>query len=392
MTTGKIPTHDELFDGGPPRRLETALRLIRPDKPKRIRCALLIALVGWAPLILLAALQSLALGRDMVSAVLFDFAVHGRYLVAVPLLIAAEAVALPKLGSTVRHFVTANLIRESDRPQFEAIVASTGRLLHSKAAEFLVVILAYSVIFILIRTIPTRIIPDWYLLTTENLSFTWAGWWHTLVSMALALTILFGWLWRLFLWGLVLWRVSRLDLYLVPAHPDLSGGLQFVGASLRAFLLISFAFGAAVAGGVANRVVHQGMSLFDFKYAIAALVVVVLVLFVAPLTFFIREILQARRRGIFEYGALAGVVGHQMERRWLEPEGKLDEGALEVQHFSATTDLYQMVSNVYNVKGVPVDLQDLIAVVVALLLPFLPVLLFEMPLNVIVPDLMKLLL
>jgi FtsH-binding integral membrane protein len=186
--------------------------------------------------------------------------------------------------------------------------------------------------------------------------------------------------------------VSRLDLHLVPPHPDLAGGLQFVGASLRAFPLLSFALGAVVAGGVANHVVHQGMHLLDFKYVIAALVVVILILFVAPLTVFTREILQARRRGIFEYGALAGAVGRQMERRWLEPRGKVDQDALDVQHFSATTDLYQVVSNVYQIKSVPLDLQDLVAVIVAVLLPFLPILLFEIPLNVILPDLVKLLL
>lgn len=392
MTTGTIADHDELFNGGPPRRLETALRLIKPDKPKKIRCVLLIALIGWAPLMVLAGVQSLVLGQDKLSDLVFDFAVYTRYLIALPLLVMAEFLTLPKLGSTARHFVTAGLIRDSDRPRFELIAASTRRLLHSKVVEVLVVVLAYAAILIVIRRVPVDIIPDWHVLTKVPISFSWAGWWHALVTMPLSLTVLLGWMWRLFLWGVLLWRVSRLDLHLVPAHPDLSGGLQFVGASLRAFLLISFAFGAAVAGGVANRVVHQGMSLFDFKYAIAALVVSVLVLFVAPLTFFIREILQARRRGIFEYGALAGAVGRQMERTWLEPGGKLNERALEVQHFSATTDLYQMVSNVYNVKGVPLDLQDLIALVVALLLPFLPVLLFEMPLNVILPDLMKLLL
>jgi hypothetical protein len=138
--------------------------------------------------------------------------------------------------------------------------------------------------------------------------------------------------------------------------------------------------------------VHQGMHLIDFKYIIATVVVVILILFVAPLTVFTREILQARRRGIFEYGALAGAVGRQMERKWLQPGGSLDAGALDVQHFSATTDLYQVVSNVYRIKSVPLDLQDLVAVMVAVLLPFVPVLLYEIPLNVIVPDLMKLLL
>lgn len=392
MTTQMIPADNELFDGGPPRRLETALRLVKPDEPKSIGRVVIVTLIAWAPLILLAAMQSFALGQDKLSDLLLDFAVHARYLVAVPLFIMAESFTLPKLGSTARHFVEADLIRESNRPHFESIAASTRRLLHSKVVEILVVLLAYFTVIVLSRVISPETIPPWHMLTKEHLSFSWAGWWHVLVSIPVALILLFGWLWRLFLWAVLLWRVSRLDLHLVPAHPDLSGGLQFVGSSLRAFPLLCFALGAAVAGGVANRVVHQGMHLIDFKYIIAALVVVILILFVAPLMAFTREILQARRRGIFEYGALAGAVGRQMERKWLKSADGVDEGALDVQHFSATTDLYQVVSNVYQIKSVPLDLQDLVAVVVAVLLPFVPVLLYEIPLNVIVPDLMKLLL
>ena len=392
MITGTIPANDKLFDGGPPRRLETALRLVKPDKPKTIARAVLISMLAWAPLILFAAVQSFALGQDKVSDLLLDFAVHARYLVAVPLFIAAETFTLSTLGKTALHFVEADLIRESDRPRFESIAASTRRLLNSNLVEILVIVLAYFTVMILLRMISLETIPDWHMLTKEHLSFSWAGWWHVLVSIPLSLILLFGWLWRLLLWGVLLWRVSRLDLHLVPAHPDLSGGLQFVGASLRAFPLLSFALGSIVAGGVANRVVHQGMHLVDFKYIIATLVAAILIFFVAPLMVFTRRILQARRRGIFEYGALAGAVGRQMERKWVERNGNVDEAALDVQHFSATTDLYQVVSNVYQIKSVPLDLQDLLAVIVAVLLPFVPVLLYEIPLNVIVPDLMKLLL
>jgi hypothetical protein len=392
MTAGTLRPDNELFDGGPPRRLETVLRLVKPDKPKTIARAVLISMLAWAPLILLASIQSRAIGQDKLTDLLFDFAVHARYLIAVPLFIMAESFTLSTLGRTVRHFVEAELIRESDRPRFESIAVSTRQLLNSKLAEISVILLAYSVSVVLIRVISLETIPAWHMMTMEHLSFSWAGWWHILVSIPLFLILFLGWLWRLFLWAVLLWRVSRLDLHLVPAHPDLSGGLQFVGSSLRAFPLLSFALGAAVAGGVANRVVHQGMHLIDFKYIIATLVVVILILFVAPLMAFTRTILRARRRGIFEYGALAGAVGRQMEGKWLKSGGGVDEGALDVQHFSATTDLYQVVSNVYQIKSVPLDLQDLVAVVVAVLLPFVPVLLYEIPLNVIVPDLMKLLL
>jgi hypothetical protein len=388
MTAQTTLALDGLFDGGLPRRLEMAVRLVKSDNRNTNPRAVIV----WAPLVLLAVMRRFALGQDKLSDLLLDFAVHARYLVAVPLFIVAESFTLSTLGRTARHFVEADLIREWDRPRFESIAASTRQLLNSKLAEISVILLAYSAAVILIRVISPETIPEWHMLTKEHLSFSWAGWWHVLVSIPLFLILLLGWLWRLFLWAVLLWRVSRLDLHLVPAHPDLSGGLQFVGSSLRAFPLLCFALGAAVAGGVANRVVHQGMHLIDFKYIIATLVVVILILFVAPLTVFTREILQARRRGIFEYGALAGAVGRQMERKWLETAGGVDQAALDVQHFSATTDLYQVVSNVYQIKSVPLDLQDLVAVIVAVLLPFVPVLLYEIPLNVIVPDLMKLLL
>jgi hypothetical protein len=392
MIAETFPPDDKLFDGGPPRRLETALRLVKPNKPKTIARAVLISMVAWAPLILLASIQSFTTGQDKLTDLLLDFAVHARYLIAVPLFIMAEPFTLSTLGRTARHFVKADLIRESDRPRFESITASARRLLNSIAVEILVVLLAYCTVIILLSMISVETIPDWHMLTKQHLNFSWAGWWHILVSIPLSLILFFGWLWRLLLWSLLLWRVSRLDLHLVPAHPDLSGGLQFVGSSLRAFPPLSFALGAVVAGGIANRVVHQGMHLIDFKYVIATLVVAILIFFVAPLTVFTREILQTRRRGIFQYGALAGAVGRQMERKWLDRNGSADEAALDVQHFSATTDLYQLVSNVYQIKSVPLDLQDLVAVVVAVLLPFVPVLLYEIPLNVIVPDLMKLLL
>jgi len=390
--TASIRADEKLFDGGPPRRLEAALRLVTPDKPAAPGRAAFVSLLAWLPLVLLAAIQSFALGEDKLTDLLLDFGVHARYLVAVPLFIAAEAFTLSTLGKTARHFVGANLIRVSDRPRFESIAASTRRLLNSTVVEILVLLLAYFTVIVLSRVISPETIPPWHTLTKEHLSFSWAGWWHILVSIPIALILLLGWLWRLFLWSLLLWRVSRLDLHLVPAHPDLSGGLQFVGASLRAFLLLSFALGSVVAGGVANRVVHQGMHLIDFKYIIATLVAAILIFFVAPLMVFTRRVLQARRRGIFEYGALAGAVGRQMERKWLQPGGIVDADALDVQHFSATTDLYQVVSNVYQIKSVPLDLQDLVALIVAVLLPFVPVLLYEIPLNVIVPDLVKLLL
>ena len=305
------------------------------------------------------------LEENKLGSLIGDLTVLSRYLIVVPLFILAELGTIFRLGQIARHFVDAGIITALDRPRFEGIVAQARRLLDSVTVEVLVVALAYLAMIILIRVFPDQDIPLWHKAGDGGRGYSWAGWWHALVSAPVALVLLLGWLWRILIWGLFLFRVSRLDLQLVPAHPDLVGGLQFVGLSLRAFSLLSFAISASAAGGVAQRVLyHWAASFFSFIYVIAAVVILSLVLFVAPLLVFGGKLVEARRRGILDYGGLAEAVGSQLEQKWLDDRKNVDEGALDVPHFSATTDLYQVVSNVYQMKPFPIDTQDLIALIV----------------------------
>jgi hypothetical protein len=72
-------------------------------------------------------------------------------------------------------------------------------------------------------------------------------------------------------------------------------------------------------------------------------------------------------------------MGHAFERRWLPR--RADQGALDKPDFSATTDLYSIVANVHAIRPVPVDLKNLIALPVALVAPFVPVVLLAFPLD-----------
>jgi hypothetical protein len=379
----------EIFDGGPPLRLEKSLGLIKPNERRSVQRAVLVVLIVWAPLFIISAIESLALGENRLGSLIGDLTVVSRYLIVAPLFILAEEFTIFRIGQIARHFADAGIVTARDRPRFDAIIADSRRLLNSASVELVVVILAYLAIIVLTYTFPTEDIPFWHKASGDGAGYSWAGWWHALVSVPIALVLLLGWLWRILIWGLFLFRVSRLDLQLVPAHPDLAGGLQFVGLSLRAFLLLSFAISTSAAGGVAQRVLYTGTSFFSFIYVIVAVVILSLVLFVGPLLVFGGTLVEARRRGILHYGGLAEAVGRQLERKWLDDRKNVDEGALDVQHFSATTDLYQVVSNVYQMKPFPIATQDLIALIVVTLLPFLPALLFEIPLNEILSDLIK---
>jgi hypothetical protein len=379
----------EIFDGGPPLKLEKSLGLIKPNERRSVQRAMLAVLIVWAPLFVLSGIESLTLGENKLSSLIGDLTVLFRYLIVVPLLILAEDGTIFRLGQIARHFIDAGVITAADRPRFDGIVAQARRLLNSIHVEVLVVVITYLAMIILMQVFPDQDIPLWHKAGGGATGYSWAGWWHALVSAPVALVLLLGWLWRIFLWGLFLFRVSRLDLQLVATHPDLVGGLQFVGLSLRAFLLLSFTISTIAAGGVAQRVLYMGTSFFTFKYVIAAVVVVILLLFVGPVLVFGGKLVEARRKGILDYGGLAGSVGSQLEKKWLDYRKSVNEGALDVQHFSATTDLYQVVSNVYQMKPFPIDTQDLIALIVVTLLPFLPALLFEIPLDEIFSDLVQ---
>ena len=322
---------------------------------------------------------------------LLDFAVYTRSLIAASLFILAESVCIPQLGNIVRHFLDAGLVSESDRHRFDAAIASTRRLLDSTAVEVITIVLTYTLIIGLIRYVPPGEFPAWHKSGgSEHTVLSLAGWWHALVSIPLLNALFFGWLWHLFLWGRLLQQISRLDLHLIPSHPDHVAGLQFISHSLPAFSLFGCALGTIVAGFVANHVMHAGVQLAAYLYLIGGSVVCVLILFSGPLLVFSGKLLQARRRGIFAYGALAIGEGQQCERKWLNRARGVDESALEVPDFSATIDLYQVVANVYDMRTIPLDLKDLVPLAMATLLPFVPVALMAVPLDVLLRQLANL--
>jgi hypothetical protein len=343
------------------------------------RRAVLAALVAWLPLVALAAVQGLALRPDPRESLLLDVSIASRYLLALPLLIAADAVCLPALARILRHFRDSGLIAETSLPRFDALVQSTRRLVKSPGAELVLVALAYVGTLALGSFLYPETVSTWVVPLTNGVGrLSLAGWWRALVSQPLFLVVQLAWLWRILLWARLLWGISHMELRLVPSHPDLAGGLGFTVASLRAFSMVALGLAVSVAGTVAENVLHRGEPLQAFRIPVGGFVALMLVLFAGPLLFLAFPLLRAQPRGRLQYGALATAMGQEFERRWLQP-GTVNPESLAVQDFSATTDLYSIASNVYRMRIVPLDLRSLIPLALATVLPFVPVILVALP-------------
>ena len=375
-------TTNDLFAGGPPFKLQARLGLAKPGAPDLIRWCLLVILIGWVPLAVLTTVQSLVQQNTGLDSFLSDFGVHGRSLIAAALLIFADSLLVKRLGAAAGHFLDSGLVSTSDHGRFAAAAATTRRLRDSTLAEVAVVVIAYAIVGALIYYIPELQLPAWMRAGDGAFGrFSPAGWWHALVSIPLLLMFFLGSLWRIFLWARFLGLMSRLDLKLVPVHPDRAAGLKFVGSSVRAFSFHGLTLGTVVAARMANAIVHEGQPLFAFKYTILGLVIFVIVLSGAPLLLFGTRLLAARRRGGLEYGLLASKMGREFERKWLGRADAVDDEALKMQDFSATTDLYSIVANLDNLRFFPLDFKMLQVLVVATLLPFVVVAFIALPLE-----------
>src|SRR6185312_14995018 len=200
------------------------------------RVALWAALITWLPLPILVVLETGSLNGLSARSFLTAIGPHARYLVCVPLLIIADVVCPPRLWRVVEHFGSSGII--GDPAALERLTTSGHRWFDSRLARIVIVVLAYIATAFIVVTYQPQWIPEWHRGHGLSGRFSLSGWWHVLVSMPLLVSLIFLWIWRLFVWGRVLRDIAHCDLHLIAAHPDRTAGLGFLGGSLSAYTKI----------------------------------------------------------------------------------------------------------------------------------------------------------
>jgi len=348
----------------------------------RRRLALLAAVVTWVPLALFSIVQ--AGSADVRGADSFwrDVGVNARYLISVPLFILGDGICMPRLWRLIDHFTKAGLIGDVER--FDAAVASARRAFDSRRALIGLCVVAWLAAAAIARSQPVVRVPAWHLGDGSFAPYSVAGWWHVLVSLPVALLLVFGWVWRVWVWAHLLHRIARCRLQLIASHPDRSGGVGFLGGSLRAFAPIGFAFSTIAASREAQVILSGPSSGSAHLYFNIGFAVFIMLLIVLPLCSFAPAIMEVGGRGNLSYSTLALQMGQAFERRWLTKETlRFGDDVLHAPDFSATVDLYSIVGGARGLRWVPVTRRHILTLVCVLAIPFLPVALLMVPLSVI---------
>jgi hypothetical protein len=376
------PTADAALDfplcyGDFPFRLQRALGLIPAQGLGVGRRALVAVLVTWVPMAIAAAAAGRFLPGATGESLLQHFGVNAKFLVAVPLLIIGETLLETLTQKKIPHFVESGLVTEADRPHFRGIV--------ERAVAWHDAWQPWLVIAVLIATwtlVPGASNSHDLLWAADDpprqLALQFGAWWYIWVGRPIFIALVLIWLWRLSVLAVLLWRISRLGLYLVPTHPDRAGGLGFLGELPHAFSPLTLALASMLAAQWGHSAVYHAAELRSFALPLAAFTIVAAAAVLAPLLVFSGQLVALRRRAKLDYGALVGEHGRLLNRRWIRGETVRDDGVLAARELGPAGDIAALYDAVVKTHPVPFDLPDLLLVIAPILLPMIPLIAVEM--------------
>jgi hypothetical protein len=347
--SGSVPSVTfSLTDGGPLRHLSHALGLTRAPLGG-FGPGVALAAFTWGPLLVLTVVQALGGDGRLLRSFVDSVSSHARLLVAIPLFFAAETWIDPRVRHFVEHLVDSGLVPRADVNRLAATVRIASRLRDSVLVEagLLALVIAFATAGV--RIGQPSATASWQV---PGGSLSLAGWWYVAVGLPIYQFLLGRWLWRMVIWWWLLWRLSRLDLRLIPVHPDLAGGLGHLGVVVSHFGVLGLAFSTSLAGGFLEDMRFNAVPLRQFLIPAIELVALTLVICVGPLFFFAPRMFAVKRQGLREYGRLGTAYARQF-----------------------LADLGNSFSVIRQMRIIPIGPGLVLPLIVATLVPMLPLLL-----------------
>jgi hypothetical protein len=334
------------------------------------RRVIFITALAWLPLLILSVPSTL---RGVVQPFFRDIETHVRFLVALPALILAESIVHSRIRPAVQAFIKRNIIPPEELQRFKTALQSAMRLRDSVPLELGLLVLVYTVGQVVWWNQITVSGSSWFASPVGGrMNLTPAGYWNVFVSIPIFQFILLRWYFRLLIWFRFLWQVSRLKLHLIATHPDRAGGLSFLGRSSYAFAPVLFAQGAILSGIIASRIIYGGEHLMAYKAQAIGFVAFFMVAILGPLMVFTPQLMEAKRKGLAEYGLLANDYVAEFEKKWVTEAACHREELLGNADFQSLADMGNSYDVVREMRPVPFGVMDMTRLAYATAVPLVP--------------------
>lgn len=374
-----------LVRGGPFYRAQKAVRLIDSNHWYLGRRIVIAISVGWVPLVLLTLFSN----PSAVPGLLYEYPINVRMLIAVPVLLAGQLLMENIFRRIVHHIHEASLLTPAGMNSLDQTLFTLTRWRDSSIPEFVMVIAIYLHVATMVHDRIPIALP-WALAgSPDAVHLSAAGWYYALVGQLLYQLLLGISLWKWLLWTIFLFRLSKLNMQLVPTHPDKHGGIGFLGMSPAAIAPTVFAASTAIGATWRTQILRQGLHLMTFKFPAILLLAIVLIVALGPLMFFVPQLEKLRRKGILEYGILGQIHSTEFHQKWIRSRAGREEELLTAPEISTLTDFASSFENIEKLTPFPVDKGPFIVLILAIAIPLLPAVLAEIPFIEVVKGLLQ---
>jgi hypothetical protein len=302
---------------------------------------------------------------------LHDIAAHVRLLVAVPVLLVLDHKFPVVCRHTIEHLLRFGFVRTEDRERFDRSLARATRLGDWWLPEAALVVLAIAIgIGALAGVIPI----GGFAIRVTGLQAS--DYWYALVGLPLFEFLIFRSLWRWVLWVRFLVGLSRIRLDLDPTHPDKQAGISILRKpSLAYCAMLLFVASAVLSAEWGER--FQFVTLASFLPVLLVAAVIGTLVAFGPLLLFVVQTYVARRDGLDALGGIAASTGRAFRDRWMNRPGDEVLASEEVQNLAALGGTYR--DAVKAMRVVPLELRDVVIVLIATLVPVVPSILSQIP-------------
>jgi hypothetical protein len=371
---GNIKVADFSLLGGPLHRLGCRLGLIRGGTDS-LPFGLVIAGFLWTVALVLTLIERTS-GQFFSLAALGG---HVRLLVAIPLLFATEAGLDASMRAFVHGLVRTKIVPKASLADLQSTIARSSHWRDSWLPEvvcLLVAILQSS------SALPLPYIPEF------AGADTLVGKWYAIVCLTTVRFLILRWVWRIILWCHFLWRVVRLDLHLIPVHPDGAAGLGYLEIVHTRFLPLVFAMSAVVAASFATDLLAGKMTFEALYLAIPGILAIDAAVYLGPLLIVLPRLAACRRQAMKDYMEFAADYVNDFDQKWLGGSAP-KQTPLGTPDLQSLADLANSVNIARNMRSIPISKRLVVTLLVAALVPMVPLLFLKYPIAELIVAIVK---
>ena len=330
-----------------------------------------LVVIAWLPLCL-GALWTVLLG-DRTQPILFDLSVHTRLLVGIPVVVFAEHLLDVRCRGAVMMMYE-NEIAEAT--VLDRVIDRAERLRDSRVATIAIIVLAVIAGQAVLWGVtgPTGLFAG--VAHAGDLSF--ARVWYSCVAQPLVQFLLLRWLWHWVIWSYVVLHLSRLPLATTAMHPDHAAGLAFLGGPISAFTGFLFGVSCVISSAWGTQILHGRTTMQGLIPSFVVFAIIAVAVACGPQVAYVGQLYNARYRELWHYHTFALEYVRDFHSKWLLKPASDELGSSDIQSLN---DLGGAYGTLEKTRLLPIGKRTLVSIVVAALIPMLPIAATAVPLT-----------